>query len=81
MLCSFISKMNGTTISQKLESLAFYSDARQISDWAAPYIYYAYQNDIMKGSSTGEFAPLNNLTREQSLITVNRLVEKYGWGK
>lgn len=81
MLCSFISKMRGVSVSQKIQSLAFYKDASQIHDWAAPYVYYAYENNIMTGNSAGEFSPLDDLTREQSLIIVERIIEKYGWGK
>lgn len=81
MLCSFISKVKGVTISQKPKSLAFYRDATLIHDWAAPYVYYAYENNLMTGNAQGEFSPLADLTREQSLVIVSRIVEKYGWGK
>lgn len=78
MLCSFVAKMEGTTIPTQLQNLGFYSDAASISQWAVPYVYYAYENDIMKGTDSG-FAPLSSLTREQSLVTMSRLVERYQW--
>lgn len=79
MLCSFISKLENEKIPTNIQSLSFYSDASQIGQWAIPYIYYAYQNDIMKGLSDGSFSPNGHLTREQALIIMSRLVTKYGW--
>lgn len=81
MLCSFISKLENEKIPTNIQSLSFYADASQIGQWAIPYIYYAYQNDIMKGLSDGSFSPNGHLTREQALIIMSRLVTKYGWSE
>ena len=78
MLCSFVAKMEGTTIPTRAQSLSYYSDAASIAEWAAPYVAYAHSNDIMQGSG-GKFSPLASFTREQSLLTVARLVEEHGW--
>ena len=78
MLCSFVAKMKGTTIPTKAQSLSYYSDASSIAEWAAPYVAYAHQNDIMQGSQ-GKFSPLATFTHEQSLLTIARLVEKNDW--
>ena len=78
MLCSFVAKMEGTTIPTRVQSLSYYSDASSIAEWAAPYVAYAHSNDIMQGSG-GKFSPLASFTREQSLLTVARLVEEHGW--
>lgn len=78
MLCSFVAKMKNTTVSDKVPNLAFYEDAADIAEWAAPYVAYAYQNNIMRG--TGDyFQPTASFTHEQSLLTIARLVEKNDW--
>lgn len=79
ILCSFISKAKNTNISEKPQNLSFYTDAVDIASWAGPYVYYAYNNDIMKGDNSNRFNPQGQLTREQALVIVQRLVEKYGW--
>ena len=81
MLCSFVGRMEGISIPAGMQSLAFYRDAGQIAEWAVPYVHYAHENHIMEGNAAGGFAPLDRLTREQSLVILTRLVEQYGWIK
>lgn len=81
ILCAFISKAKGVNISEKPQNLSFYTDAVDIASWAGPYVYYAYDKDIMKGDSSNRFNPQGQLTREQALIIVQRLVEEYGWAE
>lgn len=78
MLCTFVAKMKGTSVPTKAQSLSYYSDAASIAEWAAPYVAYAHQNDIMQGSG-GKFSPLATFTHEQSLLTIARLVEENDW--
>ena len=78
MLCSFVAKMKGTSVPNKAQSLSYYSDAASIAEWAAPYVAYAYQNNIMRGSGS-KFSPLATFTHEQSLLTIARLVEENDW--
>ena len=79
MLCTFLTKVADAKIPEKAGTLTYYSDASQIAEWAAPYVSYAYKENIMQGSDF-KFAPLTPLTREQSLLIVARLVERYEWG-
>ena len=81
MLCCFVGRMEGISIPAGMQSLAFYRDAGQIAEWAVPYVHYAHENHIMEGNAAGGFAPLDRLTREQSLVILARLVEQYGWIK
>lgn len=81
MLCSFVAKMQNLTVPIGSPSLPFYNDADRIAKWAAPYVNFAYQNNIMKGGNDGSFSPEANLTVQESLVILNRLVEKYAWYK
>lgn len=78
MLCRFESKMKGSTVSTTAKNISYYADAAQVAEWAAPYVDYAYNNNIMKGSN-GRFSPMGGFTVEQSLLTVARLAESNGW--
>lgn len=77
-LCKFLTKMEGVSIPQTVRSLSYYTDASSIAEWAAPYVAYAYQQQIMKGSD-GKFNPKGQLTREQVLTTIAQMVQKYKW--
>lgn len=79
LLCTFISIMNRSNISNHVQNISFYTDAAQIADWANPYVFYAHQKDIMNGYSDGRFMPNANLTREQSLSIMLRLIKRYDW--
>ena len=78
MICTFIALMEDFPPPTDLSDLSYYNDASAISDWAAPYVAFAYENDIMQGSG-GNFNPLNNLTREQTLAIICRTIIKYEW--
>lgn len=79
MLCRFVGKLNNTTIPQAAKNISYYDDAALVAEWAAPYVDYAYNNNIMKGAN-GCFSPTGAFTVEQSLLTVARLVNANGWG-
>lgn len=79
LLCRFLTKMLGITISQRVTSMSYYVDADSIADWAAPYVAYAYKEDIMQGNGTA-FNPKAYLSREQGLLLVEKMMEKYQWG-
>ncbi len=81
ILCSFVSRATGTLITDTLRNLSFYVDAKNIADWAIPYVSYAYDNDLMKGDNSNKFNPTDGLTREQALIIAQRMIVKYGWDK
>lgn len=78
MLCRFVGVMKRTSISKTVKKITYYDDAASIAEWAAPYVEYAYKNDIMKGSGA-KFSPLGMFTKEQSLLTVARLVNANDW--
>ena len=78
LLCSLVVELENVRISDRNVSLSYYSDASRIGDWAVPFVAYAYEKDIMKGTGD-QFNPTGNMTREQCLLTVARLVEQYDW--
>jgi len=45
------------------------------NNWFAPYVTWAYQNDIVNGVGGNRFAPLDNLTREQFAVILFRFAE------
>lgn len=73
MICRFVGKLNNVKIPTSTTGLSYYSDANQVAEWAAPYVAYAYDKNIMKGSS-GQFFPKDPFTVEQSLLTVSRIL-------
>ena len=49
-----------------------FADSSKISDWAKPYVNYAYDYKIMAGVSQGTIAPLDNVTCEQAILLTYR---------
>ncbi|MDR0381651.1 MAG: S-layer homology domain-containing protein [Oscillospiraceae bacterium] len=79
MICAFVTRIQNTSQpSTPKQPLSYYSDATEIAEWAAPFVEYAYENDIMRGTGDA-FRPLLNLTREQTLAMVHRAIVKYEW--
>lgn len=79
MLCSYLSVVEKVEVPTTVTNMSYYKDATEIAGWAAPYVAYAYQNDIMTGTGTDQFTPTAHLSREQSLLIIARLIEKYDW--
>ena len=79
MLCTFLNVVDGANVPTKVSSMTYYQDAPQIASWAAPYVAYAYKNDIMQGSGAKTFSPTAKLSREQGLLIIARLADKYDW--
>ena len=77
ILCTLVSKIEG--ILPGSAELPDYLDATDISDWALASVAFVQENDIMIGSSTGRFNPRDNLTCEEALVIVERLIAQYGW--
>lgn len=78
LLCTLVNKLRGTYIPTKVDGLPYYSDASKVAGWAAPYVAFAHDQNIMQGSG-GKFNPGGFTTREQALAIISRLVERYGW--
>jgi len=78
MISTFYANITDDELLGGVRHIPFYKDASKVAEWAVPFVWYAYQNDIMQGSD-GYFYPLNNLTREQTLAMVYRMILKYEW--
>ena len=50
-----------------------FSDMRDVSGWAADAVNYCYANGIMVGTGGNMFSPMDAYTREQSILTFDRL--------
>lgn len=78
LLCTLVTKLKGTYIPTQVDSLSYYSDAYKVSPWAIPYVAYAHDQNIMQGNG-GRFNPTGCTTREQALVIIARLAERYDW--
>lgn len=77
ILCNMVTIVEG--ISPKPNGLPDYIDATAISGWATDYVAFAQEQKIMLGNSNGQFNPKDNLSREEALVVVERLIVQYGW--
>lgn len=78
ILCKLVGKLASVNIPITTPSPAYCTDAAQIAPWAAPHVDFAHSQNIMMGSN-GEFNPGGAVTREQALIIVARLEDRYDW--
>ena len=53
-------------------------DTGAVSGWALPYVRYAYENGLMRGTGVN-FEPQTVLTREQAMVVAESMIENYGW--
>lgn len=53
-----------------------FSDAGDISGWAAPFVSAAVDMNLIKGMENNRFMPKNNTLREQAMIMIYRLLSK-----
>lgn len=70
MTANYLSYKTGVTAVNT--SLA-YTDAANISEWAAESIALATQQGIMNGNADGTFAPKNFATRAETAAVIERL--------
>ena len=52
-----------------------FSDRDNVSNWARREVDYVYAIGVMNGVSADEFAPTNSYTRQQSYMTIHRLLK------
>ncbi|NLL17984.1 MAG: S-layer homology domain-containing protein [Clostridia bacterium] len=56
-----------------------FTDSKELNDWApwaAPYVYYVYDQGIMSGDTSGAFRPLDQLTRAEMAALLSRVDAK-----
>lgn len=49
--------------------------------WYAPYVYAAYNNNVINGISKDEFGVLNNITRQDMAVIVYNAIKQKGYEK
>ena len=54
-----------------------FTDVSKIHSWGLLQMKFAYKNEIMKGYSATEIAPLENTNREQAIALLKRTFEKF----
>jgi hypothetical protein len=75
LLYTIVEKIDGATLGNETPE---FLDSDQISDWAVPYVAFVQKNNIMQGSN-GNFNPQGNLTCEQAMVVMERLIVQFGW--
>jgi hypothetical protein len=61
-----------------LSNLARFKDANGIETWRRPYINAIAANGFMSGYPDGTFKPANNITRAESITSINNAASKTG---
>lgn len=78
IICNFM----GIDVSQfKNSSLSGFTDEKQISDWAKPYVAAAVESGVFTGKSLGNalaFAPKDTLKRAEIMTVLGRITEDDG---
>ncbi len=59
---------------EEADAVKTFSDSASISAYAKPGVDYVTSVGIMNGNADGTFAPANNITREQAVITLINLL-------
>jgi len=79
MICTFFAIMEDIIIVPDVTFMTKYRDANSVAQWAVPFVAYAYEYEIMRGGADEKFDPHNNLTREQTLAMVYRMIYNNNW--
>ncbi len=55
----------------------FFSDEKEISNWALPSVRKLINRGILSGTANNQINPKGNVTREQAIVLVYRLIDLY----
>ncbi|OXM17573.1 hypothetical protein CGZ75_10110 [Paenibacillus herberti] len=55
--------------------LTMFTDAKEIPEWAKPYVAAAYKSGIVQGKENGQFAPDAIATRAEAVTMIMRMLE------
>lgn len=69
-------KADDSSLSAGSSSVQF-ADQSQIASWAMDAVRFANENGIMKGTGGNKISPLNNTTREQAIVLLERTYESF----
>ena len=67
-----LSKLNN--LEQNVDAIAGFVDTDKIADWAKGYAGAVVVEGYMKGYPDGSFKPLNNITRAEAVVTLNKAI-------
>jgi len=63
-----------TELDENSGNLGIFVDADEISDWAEGFVGAVVKAEYMIGNDEGKFCPTNNITRAESLVTLDRAI-------
>jgi len=69
---AMVARLNG--VLQPADDFSYFNDWAEVSDWARPYVYTAFQIGWMVGNDLGEFQPLVNISRAEVATAINRML-------
>jgi fibronectin type 3 domain-containing protein len=70
-------KADDPSLNVGASSAAQFADQNQIASWAIDSVRFANENGIMKGTGGNKISPLNNTTREQAIVLLERTFESF----
>lgn len=68
-------KINMTISADKMK--ADFVDYDSIKSWSAPYVYFMYENELMLGNHKGEFDPAGNMSVEQAIVVIRKMIDEF----
>jgi hypothetical protein len=77
ILCSAVSLMSGGAVGTGDGMTPPYRDIDRVSLWAAPYVTYAYRQELMAGDAEGLFRPQDGVSREEAMALAERILVKF----
>lgn len=79
MAVMMVKVMSKTGINTYTNQQMAYSDRDQISAWALDAMRFVVEIGALTGIGNNKIGPLDNATREQALVTLNKIAVRYNW--
>lgn len=74
LMARVLKQTNGTPIADTV-----FTDGKRIADWASPAVASIYKLGLMKGDETGKFRPTDPITRQETAVLIDRVLQNDSW--
>lgn len=74
-----LKELEALEIDTAIYEKALFEDMDQVAPWAVEGIHFCAQEGIINGIGNNQVAPLDNTTREQAMVMIHAIAQKYGW--
>ena len=78
MLCNFYYVLKEEKLPENVQNAKAYADYKEIASWAQDYVSVLGATNIMNGRGEGRFCPKDNLTIEEAVTLISRVVQSDG---